>query len=288
MLRAKLAALFLTTLMTALPADAVISSERILSGLTEPLFVTSPPGDSRLFIVLRSGQILIYHPGTGLQAQPFLDIQSEVNPQGEGGLLGLAFDPDYANTRAFYVYYTDDGPDAQHPLTSRISRFQAAMGTPDLADPAEWPLLELAQPFDNHNGGTVAFGADGYLYMGFGDGGDSNDPLEAGQDGSLLLAKMIRIDVSFVNFTDAYTIPPDNPFVGPDGVRDEIWALGLRNPYRFSFDRQTGALYIGDVGQNTREEIDVEPPAGPGCGGGRNYGWDVMEGTICFLEAPGP
>jgi glucose/arabinose dehydrogenase len=275
-------------LLSSARAQPQLSSERILSGLDEPVLVAAPPGDPRLFVVLRGGEIRIYRAGVGLQAQPFLDIESKVDEQGEGGLLGLAFAPDFATTRAFYVYYTADGPDAGRPLTSRISRFRADAGTPDLADPTEKVLLSLHQPFDNHNGGTVAFGDDGYLYMGFGDGGDANDPLEAGQDGSTLLGKMIRIDVSFTNFNDDYTIPPDNPFAGSDGIRDEIWALGLRNPFRFSFDREGGALYIGDVGQSTREEIDVEPPAGPGNPGGRNYGWDVMEGDLCFSEPPDP
>ncbi len=285
--RALTAAALATVLLLASPARAQLSTQRILSGLTEPTFVASPPGDPRLFVVLRRGEILIYHPGTGLQAVPFLDIESEVNESGEGGLLGLAFDPDYATTRAFYVYYTGSAGGG-NPFVSKISRFRADAGEPDLADPTEKVLLTLTQPLDSHNGGTVAFGDDGYLYMGFGDGGDANDPFETGQDGTTLLGKMIRLDVSFLDPSDGYTIPPDNPFVGPDGVLDEIWALGLRNPFRFSFDRQGGALYIADVGQSTREEIDVEPPATGSFDGGRNYGWDVMEGSLCFLEPPGP
>jgi hypothetical protein len=284
------AALLLLPIVLGTPrgAGALAVAERILSGLPEPLFVAAPDGDPRLFVVLRDGRIRIYRSGSGLDPQPFLDIRSEVDEAGEGGLLGLAFDPNFDQTRAFYVYYTTTGPSQNVPLRSRVSRFLADSNEPDLADPAEHLLLTLDQPFTNHNGGTLAFGDDGYLYVGFGDGGDSNDPLEAGQDPGTLLGKMLRIDVSFSDPNDPYAIPPDNPFVGPDGVRDEIWALGLRNPFRFSFDRQGGALYVGDVGQGSVEEVDVEPPANGPFDGGRNYGWDVMEGSDCFFEAPDP
>jgi glucose/arabinose dehydrogenase len=276
---AALPLLLLTALAPALRSEA-IPVQRVASGLSAPMFVAAPAGDDRLFIVERAGTIRILQDGQVL-GDPFLDIRDRVDAQGEGGLLGLAFPPDYASSRAFYVYYTADGS----PLTSRISRFRASAANPNAADPGqEKVLLSQPQPFDNHNGGTVAFGPDGMLYMGFGDGGDGGDPGERAQNPGTLLGKMIRIDVSFSSFSDGYAIPDDNPFAGPDGVLDEIWAFGLRNPFRFGFDRATGDLYIGDVGQNAIEEIDVEPASSSG---GLNYGWDVMEGTSCF-EDPDP
>ena len=231
----------------ASPASAQLSTERVLSGLDQPMFVTSPPGDPRLFIVQREGQIRIWD-GNQVLATPFLDITGPVDPSGEGGLLGLAFAPDYAMSRAFYIYYTANGSGG-NPLESRVSRFRASQANPDVADPQEKILLRVDQPFDNHNGGTVAFGPDGYLYFGLGDGGDAGDPGDRAQDGNELLGKMLRLDVAFTGFNDDYDIPADNPFVGPDGIRDEIWDIGLRNPFRFSFDRVEGDLYIGDVGQ---------------------------------------
>jgi glucose/arabinose dehydrogenase len=268
----------------AAPARAEFVTTRVLAGLDAPMFVTSPPDDPRLFIVERGGTIRIFD-GSQLLAPPFLDISGPVDTSGEGGLLGLAFAPDYATSRAFYVYYTANGSGG-NPLESRVVRYRAQAGQPNLANPTAKVLLRVDQPFDNHNGGTIAFGPDGYLYLGLGDGGDGGDPQDNAQDGSTLLGKMVRIDVSFMDdaFDDDYTIPADNPFVGPDGIRDEIWAFGLRNPFRFSFDRQEDDLYIGDVGQGDWEEIDVEPQGDPG---GRNYGWDVLEGPDCFDPDPG-
>jgi glucose/arabinose dehydrogenase len=252
-----------------------------------PIFVAAPEGDPRLFVVERGGKIRIFEGGVLLDP-PFLDISGRVDVDDEGGLLSVAFPADYDATRAFYVYYTAFGNAPTEPQ-SRISRFRASAGNPDIADPAEKILLTLEQPDDNHNGGTIAFDLDGMLFMGFGDGGGRFDPLEAAQDPGTLLGKMIRIDVSFTNFNDGYSVPPDNPYVGPGEPLDEIWDLGLRNPFRFSFDRETGALYIGDVGQDNEEEVDVEPrPDTKDNRGGRNYGWDVMEGTECFDEADDP
>lgn len=252
-----------------------------------PIFVAAPAGDPRLFVVERGGKIRIFEGGVLLDP-PFLDISGRVDVDNEGGLLSVAFPADYDATRAFYVYYTAFGSAPTEPQ-SRISRFRASAGNPDIADPAEKILLTLEQPDDNHNGGTLAFDLDGMLYMGFGDGGGRFDPLEAAQDPGTLLGKMIRIDVSFSNFDDGYSVPPDNPYVGPGEPLDEIWDLGLRNPFRFSFDRETGALYIGDVGQDNQEEVDVEPrPDTKDNRGGRNYGWDVMEGTECFDEPDDP
>jgi glucose/arabinose dehydrogenase len=285
--RLLLAALSVLALPPLAAGAAAHPPHRILHGLPAPVYVAAPAGDDRLFVVLRGGAIRIYD-GQSLLPTPFLDLDAvtPVNTSGEGGLLGLAFAPDYATTRAFYVYYTTDGPDSGHPLTARLSRFRAS-ADPNVADPAEKVLLSLVLPTDFHHGGTVAFGPDGYLYLGLGDGGPQGDPDETGQRGDTLLGKMLRLDVSFTSFTEGYSIPPDNPFVGDPTTLDEIWDLGFRNPFRFSFDRdpvEGGALYIGDVGLGSREEIDVEPDKQ----GGRNYGWDTMEGTLCSAEPPSP
>ena len=280
--------LAILALVSGLSTSAAgVGLERLPIDPVAPIFVAAPAGDPRLFVVERGGTIRIFEGGELLDP-PFLDISNRVDDGNEGGLLSVAFPADYATTRAFYVYYTADGSAPTQPQ-SRISRFRAMAGNPNVADPAEKPLLTLEQPDDNHNGGTVAFGPDGMLYMGFGDGGGARDPLEAAQDRGTLLGKMIRIDVSFTNFDDDYAVPPDNPFVGAGEPLDEIWDLGLRNPFRFSFDREGGALYIGDVGQDRQEEVDVEPPPDTKDNrGGRNYGWDVMEGTECFNEANDP
>ena len=258
--------------------------ELVVSGLEFPLFVSAPAGDPRLFVVERAGRIRIVLSGI-LAPTPFLDIGAQVSTNSERGLLGLAFAPDYAASGLFYVYYTDLAGD------SVISRFSVSPD-PNLADPGEEVILTIPQPFANHNGGTIAFGADGMLYFGAGDGGGGNDPAERAQDPQELLGKMLRIDVgpdfaggSLVVPGEVYRIPADNPFVGDPGTRDEIWAFGLRNPYRFSFDRETGDLWIGDVGQTMVEEVDFEAASDPG---GRNYGWDVMEGSTCNPTDPAP
>jgi glucose/arabinose dehydrogenase len=291
-MRRHLPAFTLLVALTSLaPAPSrAIPVKRVASGLSAPMFVTAPADDDRLFIVERGGTIRILENGQVLPA-PFLDISDRVDQQGEGGLLGLAFPPDYASSRAFYVYYTADGSPPS-PLTSRISRFRANALDPNQADDApgdEKILLSLDQPETNPHGGTVAFGPDGMLYMGFGDGGLRFDPLEAAQDPGTLLGKLIRIDVSFGSFGDDYAVPANNPYVGAGEPLDEIWDLGLRNPFRLSFDREGGALYIADVGQDTWEEVNVEPPPETKDNqGGRNYGWDVMEGDGCFNEPNDP
>jgi glucose/arabinose dehydrogenase len=257
-------------------ADAEIAAEVVASGLDRPLFATSPAGDGRLFVVERAGRVRILLGGAVL-SRPFLDITPLVSTRGERGLLGLAFDPAYAWNGLFYVYYTNRAG------SSVLARFRVG-DDPDLADAASREiLLVVPQPFANHNGGTIAFGADGYLYWGLGDGGLANDPFESAQDPQSLLGKMLRLDVSGGAGSPA-AIPADNPFVGDPGVRDEIWSFGLRNPYRWSFDRETGDMWIGDVGQARREEVDFEPAGA----GGRNYGWDVMEGTLCNATDPAP
>jgi glucose/arabinose dehydrogenase len=259
-------------LASTLVAEPVIRSERIAAGLDSPVFVTAPPGDPRLFVVERAGRIRIIADGSVLPA-PFLDIAVRVSTAGAFGMFGLAFDPDYATTGSFYVYYVN------HASESVISRFQVG-ADPNLALAAsEEPVFSLFQPFTDHNGGTVAFGPhDGFLYFAPGDGGGGPyDPNETAQSPQQLLGKMLRLDVGGGVGTAA-SVPSSNPFVNDPAVADEIWAFGLRNPFRFSFDRETGDLWIADVGQENREEILYEPA---GAAGGRNYGWDIMEGTLC-------
>jgi hypothetical protein len=244
----------------------------IVSGLNFSLYLAAPPGDlHRLFIVEKGGVIRIVKDGSLLPV-PFLDISTQVSLAREQGLLGLAFDPEYASTGRFVVHYTDPLGD------TRLSFFQVSPD-PDAADAgSEAVILTADQPYDNHNGGQVTFGPDGFLYLGLGDGGSSGDPQSRGQDLTDLLGSILRIDV---RAGLPYTIPPDNPFVGIAGARSEVWGYGLRNPWRFSFDRATGDLYIGDVGESRYEEIDVSPAAG-GAGQGVNYGWNRMEGAHCF------
>jgi len=247
----------------------------VTSALSRPLFVTAPAGDTaRLFVVEQSGRIRVLRHDT-LLATPFLDISAHVVCCGERGLLGLAFDPAYAVNGRFFVDYTDIAG------TTQVVRYTVS-GDPDVADPASAsPVLSQAQPYSNHNGGMLAFGPDGYLYVGLGDGGSAGDPQGNAQNLTTLLGKILRLDVSGAS---GYTIPASNPFVGQAGARGEIWAYGLRNPWRFSFDRTTGELYIADVGQSAQEEVDIEAPGT----GGRNYGWNEMEGFACFLPACTP
>ncbi len=231
-------------------------------------------GTDRLFIVERSGTIQIYQPGTGLLGSPFLNIVSDVDTFFEGGLLGLAFHPDYAQNGYFYVNYTRDGTGGDS-LETVIERFEVSAGDPNDADEASRiEILAIGQPAGNHNGGDIHFGPDGYLYIGMGDGGASSS---TSQNTSDMLGKMLRIDpCATPTCTPPYTIPSDNPFVGGPGL-DEIWAIGFRNPYRWSFDRDTGDLLIADVGSGSREEVSFESAAGAG---GLNYGWNCREGDI--------
>lgn len=249
-----------------------VALQEVASGLSFPLYLTTPAGDAaRLFIVEKGGRIRIVRDGA-LLPEPFLDISAKISTGGEQGLLGLAFDPEYAANGRFVVHYTDLAG------STTLSRFLVS-SAPDLADPAsEEVILTAAQPFANHNGGQVAFGPDGFLYLGLGDGGGSGDPEGRGQDLSELLGSILRIDV---RSGLPYTIPAENPFVGTPGARPEVWSYGLRNPWRFSFDGATGDLYIGDVGEAGFEEIDVSPAA-EGAGRGVNYGWSLMEGAHCF------
>jgi glucose/arabinose dehydrogenase len=253
--------------------------EPLVENVEQPLFVThAGDGSGRLFIVEKVGRILVLQDGQ-LLATPFLDISDKVSLSSEQGLLGLAFAPDFATSGLFYVNYTNEIGD------SVIARFALAADDPNRADPAsELPILQLDQPAPNHNGGMIAFGPDGYLWIGMGDGGAANDRFGNGQNPQTLLGKMLRINVNS-DPDEAYTIPADNPWVAADSngqdVRNEVWAVGLRNPWRFSFDRQTGDLWIGDVGQNMYEEIHYVPA---GSAGGLNFGWPIMEGLHCFQE----
>ena len=239
----------------------------ISSGISRPVDIQpANDGSDRLFIVEKMGDIRIYENGQ-LLAAPFLDITDRVNMNGnEMGLLGLAFHPDYESNGYFYVNYTGEGGH------TRISRFQASGNSADKN--SETVLLIIEQPYENHNGGALAFGSDGYLYAALGDGGAGGDPHKNGQNTASLLGKILRLDV---NNGDPYSIPADNPF------GSEVWAYGLRNPWRISFDRMTGDLWIGDVGQNEWEEIDYLPVS---WGSGANFGWSVMEGNHAYDSEP--
>lgn len=254
----------------ALAADPKLVLKPITTGLNQPTAITNA-GDARLFITLQPGQVLIRAANGTVLPDPFLDIRSRVSCCGERGLLSIAFHPRYQQNGFFYADYTNRNGDTV------IARYSVSAGDPNRADPAsETILLTIAQPFDNHNGGQLQFGPDGYLYIGMGDGGSANDPGNRGQDLSQLLAKLLRIDV---DHGSPYAVPSSNPFVNRIGARGEIWAYGLRNPWRFSFDRQTGDLWIADVGQGAWEEVDFQPASS---GGGQNYGWRKMEGKHCF------
>jgi len=258
------------------PARFDVGLEEVAGGLDRPLFVADPnDGSGRLFVAEKGGTIRII-AGGAVQATPFLDITDRVGADGsEQGLLGLAFAPNFAETGYFYVNYTDLDGDTV------VSRFGLTLDA-GAADPAsEQVILRQDQPYANHNGGMLAFGPDNYLYIGFGDGGSQGDPNGNGQRLDTWLAKILRIEVdpAYVPEGQAYAIPEDNPFIGTEGALPEIWAYGLRNPWRFSFDRETGDLWIGDVGGGQLEEIDHVPNAEAG---GQNFGWNLMEGTLCY------
>ena len=264
-----------TALLAAasLASAAPVNLRPVVEGLDRPVVVAhAGDGSGRLFIAQQGGEILVFD-GTRLLPVPFLDLSSSVSSGSEQGLLGLAFHPNYETNGLFYVNLTDAAGDTQ------ILRFTVSADA-NVADPGSVvPLLSVDQPFANHNGGQLVFGPDGKLWIGLGDGGSAGDPGNRAQSGSTLLGKILRIDV---DQGVPYGIPLDNPFVADPAVRDEIWALGLRNPWRFSFDRLTGDLFIADVGQNAWEEVSFEPVTS---GGGRNYGWRRMEGAHCFNPA---
>ena len=272
--------------------DAVL----VAGGFNLPLFITAPPNDTRrLFIVERAGLIRIIDLKTRtVKPAPFLDLSGVVSLSGEEGLLGLAFDPNYETNGRFYVYYVAPGGSFGQG-TSHVALFRVS-SDPDIANlTSERTLLTFDQPQNNHNGGWIGFsprvGDEGNLYIATGDGGNANDQgpghIEPGgnaQNTTTLLGKMLRIHPDD-RPSGSYSIPADNPFAGSPTDRQEIWAFGLRNPFRNSFDRRTGTMFIGDVGQNSREEIDAQPASNPG--GGENYGWRVREGLIQNPAFPG-
>jgi glucose/arabinose dehydrogenase len=250
----------------------------VVEGLAQPLYAThAGDGSGRIFVVEKAGRIRIVRDGQ-LVPTPFLDITDRVNSSAnEQGLLGLAFAPDYATSGNFFVNYTEASG------ATVVARFAVRGDSPDVADAAsESRVLSFDQPAANHNGGMIAFGPDGNLYIGTGDGGAANDRFGNGQNPATLLGKMLRLDVTS-DPTLPYTIPADNPWVAATwqgaAVLDEIWAVGLRNPWRFSFDRATHDLWIADVGQNQFEEVNFTPADTPG---GLNYGWPILEASACF------
>ncbi len=244
-----------------------IALQEVGSGFRQPTHVADD-GSGRLFVVEQEGRVRLLQHGQP-SSEPFLDIQKRVDSGGEKGLLAIAFHPRYQENGYFFVNYTTRAG-GLHTIVSRFKRASATRADPG----SETVLLKFAQPYANHNGGQLAFGPDGYLYIGTGDGGAANDPHNNGQDRSTLLGKILRIDVDRGSGESPYAIPKDNPFVGDKNARAEIWAYGLRNPWRFSFDALNGRLYAADVGQNAAEEIDIIEK-------GKNYGWRIMEGDIC-------
>ena len=262
------------------PVPTGIQVERVFPDLSfqEMTNLVQPDDASDLmFVTEQRGVIYSFSANNSQQADVFLDITDRVNRGGnEEGLLGLVFGSDYQENGYFYVYYS-----AADPSRSVLSRFSLDEEDTDVADPeSEVIIMEVAQPFSNHNAGQLAFGPDGYLYIGLGDGGSAGDPLGNGQNLVTLLGSILRIDVSGLSAPGDYEIPADNPFVGTTGARGEIWAFGLRNPWRFSFDSETGLLWAGDVGQSSWEEIDIIAK-------GANYGWNIMEGSHCYSPATG-
>jgi glucose/arabinose dehydrogenase len=261
--------------MTVAGAGVVLSM--VASGFTSPVYVTSPhDGSGRLFVVEQGGRIKIIKSGTVL-ATPFLDISSLVSKGGEQGLLGLAFHPNFKSNGLFYIDYTRSNGDTVIARYKRSSKGNVADRS------SAYPMLTIPQPYDNHNGGMLAFGPDGFLYIGMGDGGSSGDPQNRAQNLDSLLGKILRIDVNGGNSQHRYLIPSSNPYVGKAG-RDEVWSSGLRNPWRFSFDHATGDMWIGDVGQGAWEEIDRAKvnTTSTSRGRGLNYGWHILEGTHCY------
>ncbi len=256
-------------------AQPQIALSVIANGFDSPVDIASA-GDERLFVVEQDGVIKIIDGNHDVLATPFLDIDSQVGSNGnEQGLLGLAFHPNYSENGYFFVYYTKNNGD------TRVSRFSVYGGNPDVADPSsELVILEEDQPFSNHNGGAIKFGPDGYLYISLGDGGSGGDPYGYGQNRQTFLGKMLRIDI---DNGDPYSIPDTNPFAFDDFTLDEIWALGLRNAWRFSFDRETGDMWIADVGQNEWEEVNFQPADSSG---GENYGWRCFEGFETYNNDP--
>ena len=265
------------------PNPTAVKLTQVASGFKRPLYVThAADGSNRVFLVEQVGKIWILNDGIRSQL-PFLDIANLISPSAltesftEQGLLGLAFHPEYPSNGTFFVNYTDQGG------STIVARYQVSPNDPNIADANSGELIfQLLQPYVNHNGGHIEFGPDGYLYIVLGDGGAANDPLGAGQNRRLLLGSMLRIDIDSAS---PYEIPPDNPFLDDPAALDEIWAYGLRNVWRFSFDRLTGDMYMADVGQNLWEEINFQPADSVG---GENYGWNIWEGNHLFAGGNAP
>jgi glucose/arabinose dehydrogenase len=257
------------------PGQFTFNLQPLVQGLNQPVQLVDPDdGSGRMFIVQKSGQILIFKDGA-VSDTPYLDISSQVSGDSEQGLLSMAPHPDFGKSGRFYIDYTDTAGDTQ------IEEWSVSTDNADTADPATAKtILSVDQPFPNHNGGLLLFGPDGYLYIGLGDGGSQGDPNGNGQNQGVLLGKILRINIDNSEGDLPYSIPKDNPFAGSKDARSEIWAYGLRNPWRFSFDRETGDLYIGDVGQGEYEEADFA-----GQQGGLNFGWNITEGTSCYAQA---
>jgi glucose/arabinose dehydrogenase len=269
-----LAALLLLLSLNLSANPPSVTLEPVASGLIQPVGITHA-GDERLFITQQNGLIVI-HDGAAVLPQPFLDIRSLVLSGGERGLLSMAFHPEYETNGFFFVNYTDLAG------ATVVARYSVSDSDPNVANPGSAKqILRIVQPFANHNGGQLQFGPDGYLYIGTGDGGSGGDPGNRAQNLGDLLGKMLRIDV---DGGDPYAIPSNNPFTSQTGARGEIWAYGLRNPWRFSFDRSARDLWIADVGQGLWEEVSFQPAASAG---GENYGWRRMEGTHCFTPSSG-
>ena len=286
--RPRLLALFGATILlatmaawqaTGAAAAANVELYPVATGLDAPVYVTSPrDGTRRLFVVEQTGRIRIIQDGS-VMPTPFLDVSSEISHGGEQGLLGLAFHPKFKTNGLFFVNFTRANGDTV------VNRYRVSGANPNVADRSSaYRIITIGQPYDNHNGGTLQFGPDGYLYIGMGDGGSAGDPGNRAQSLSTLLGKLLRIDINGSTAKHHYRIPSSNPYVGRTG-RNEIWSRGLRNPWKYSFDRVTGTLWIGDVGQGRYEEIDRSGGTSPGRG--LNYGWRVMEGRHCFSPASG-
>ncbi len=259
-------------LISSAAAQGAIALETLTFGLTSPVAAEAPLGDDRIFVVEQAGRVRLFKNGF-LQGASFLELTGKVAFGGERGMFDIAFHPEYSKNGQFFVSYSNFSG------ATVVERFRVSGFNPDLADASTGQvILSVPQPAANHNGGALEFGPDGHLYIGLGDGGGSADPSCNGQNLGTLLGKILRIDVDPIDFTGTYAIPPDNPFAFTPGARPEIFASGLRNPWRFSFDRENGNLMIGDVGEFLREEVSVSPLGSKGL----NFGWPVMEGNLCF------
>jgi glucose/arabinose dehydrogenase len=255
------------------PAPVTLALRQVATGLDNPVFLTAPAADARLFIVERAGRIRILQNGL-VSSLPFLDISGRVSTAGEGGLLSMAFHPQYATNGQYFIYFTDTAGDI-------VVERRSVSPNPRQSDPTSaLEIIRIAHPgFTNHYGGLVAFGPDGYLYLGTGDGGSAGDPPRNAQNLGSLLGKMLRLDINGATAGAPYAVPATNPFANERARRGEIWAYGLRNPWRYAFD--AARLYIADVGQDRREEVDIAAASQ----GALNYGWNIMEGTLCYSAA---